>query len=111
MKSLAVVLVAVIFALPLSLSAQAGNANSVAQNAPATSTSPTADTSATPQQPNTDSSKSAKVKAKKAKKVKKVKTACVSPPADSGLPDYCKNPYWDPKDWDYIRSNESPGNR
>jgi hypothetical protein len=46
----------------------------------------------------------------KTKKAKKVKTACVSPPADSGLPDYCKNPYWNPKDWDYIRSNESPGN-
>jgi hypothetical protein len=102
MKSLVTVSLAVFLVLPVGLSAQAGNANPPAQ-APATSgagNAPAENTSAKPSQPLTDSHKSKK-------KVKK--SSCVSPPADSGLPDYCRNPYWNPKDWDYIRSNNSPG--
>jgi hypothetical protein len=103
MKFLVTVAVAVILALPVTLSAQTGNAGSPAQNSPAkpgVDTAPNGNTSAQPQQPKTGSKKKAKVK----------KAGCVSPPADSGLPDYCKNPYWDPKDWIYIMEN-SGGHR
>jgi hypothetical protein len=92
MKFPVTVALAVILALPVGLSAQTGNAGSPAQNAPATpsaSSAPETNSSAKSQQPDTNSKKSKK-KAKKSN--------CVSLPADSGLPDYCKNPYWEPRD-------------
>jgi hypothetical protein len=103
MKFLVTVAVAAILVLPVALNAQAGNASSPAQNAPGASSAATVQASSGPQQPNTDSKKKAKVK-----KVKK-KSNCVSPAADSGLPDYCKNPFWEPRDWEYIKTLQSAG--
>jgi Ni/Co efflux regulator RcnB len=101
MKSLVTIALAVSLALPLALNAQAGNASSPAQNAPAAPSAgnaPAANPTAQAQQPVERS--------KHKKKLNKVKKSnCVSPSADSGLPDYCRNPYWEPRDWDYIRNN------
>ena len=102
MKPLIAAMVAAVLAVPVGLAAQAGNASPPAQNPPATSTTPTGGTSTTvpttvPQQDNANSEKSEK-------KPKAKKSSCLSPPADSGLPDYCKNPFWEPRDWTYINS-------
>jgi hypothetical protein len=98
MKSLVTIALAVFLALPVALNAQTGNASSPAQNAPAAPSAgnaSAANPTAQAQQPVERSKKKKKVK----------KNSCVSPPADSGLPDYCKNPYWEPRDWGYIRNN------
>ena len=108
MSSLLIFVVAAILALPPG--AGSGKTNAPAQNAPAaaapSSTVP-ADAGAQPQQPGADktSKQAGKKENKKEKKKKVKKSSCVSPPPDSGLPDYCKNPYWEPKDWIYIMNN------
>lgn len=104
MKFLVAIVMTAMFALPPTLAAQAGSASAPAQNPPATTGAP-----AEQQPSNTSTSPEDNGKKAKVKKVKKVKKPCVSPPANSGLPDYCKNPYWEPKDWGYILSNEMVG--
>jgi hypothetical protein len=96
MKVLFSAVLAAILALPSALAAQEAAASPPSQNPPAASSSNG------PQQPD-GKAKKGKVKTKKAK--------CVSPAPDSGLPDYCKNPYWPQPntDWMYIQSNQTPG--
>jgi hypothetical protein len=89
--------------LPAGLSAQAANPGPSAQTAPSTpgvADTGTGDNTTNQQQAQPNSKPRKKDKAAKVKK-----SSCVSPPADSGLPDYCKNPYWEPKDWIYILNN------
>jgi hypothetical protein len=101
MNALFTLALAAILALPPALVAQGTNASSPSQN-PRGSSSNTV-----PQQPDNGSKKGKQNKAKP-KKVKK--SSCVSPPPDSGLEDYCKNPYWAPiRDWNYIQSNQGGG--
>jgi hypothetical protein len=100
MKILSTFALAAILALPPALAAQEGNASSPSQN------SPTVPSATAPQQPEVGTKKD---KQKKLRKVKK--NNCVSPPSDSGLPDYCRNPYWEPKDWVYIMNNQSGGDK
>ena len=102
MSFLTALLLAAILALPTGVNADSEKAIPPAQ-APA-ATAP-ADAGAKPATPASSSSKSRK----KDKKKKVKKSSCVSPAPDSGLPDYCRSPYWEPKDWDYIRANESGG--
>lgn len=45
---------------------------------------------------------------KSAKKTEKTKDDCAKQ-VFQGQPDYCKNPYWGPKDWDYINENNAGG--
>ena len=104
MKSLVTIALAGLLALPVALNAQAGNASSPAQNAPAAPSAgnTTAENPTVKSQPSNAGKKSKK---------KLKKSSCVSPPADSGLPDYCKNPYWYPQDWDYIKNNTTSSGR
>lgn len=107
MNSLTNVAIATILTLPVALSGQTWNASSPAQNTPmqyGDGTARTGTTYNTPPQANTGSGKSEK-------RAKVKKSSCVSPPANSGLPDYCKNPYWEPKDWYYIDMQGGGGGR
>ena len=104
MRSLSSLMLFAVLAFSPALAAENLKGNSASQNPPA---APTASTqlqsgASETQQPVT-ASQPAKQKNPKVKKVKK--SSCVSPPAGSGLPDYCKSPYWDPKDWNYISIN------
>jgi len=108
MSSFLIFVVAAMLALPPG--ADSGKANATAQNAPTAAAPPStapAGASAQPRPPDTDktSKQAGKKENKKEKKKKIKKSSCISPPPDSGLPDYCKNPYWEPKDWLYIMNN------
>ncbi|MGA2990487.1 MAG: hypothetical protein ABSD88_08420 [Candidatus Korobacteraceae bacterium] len=103
---------AAVLAVPMRLGAGSAKAGASAQSPQAAVPGPTpggASAETGKAQPHEDAStktgkKDKNKKNTQTKKAKK-KSACVSPPADSGLPDYCRNPYWDPKDWWYIYAN------
>jgi len=108
MSSLLMFVLAAMLAFPPG--ADSGQTNTPAQNAPtaaAPSATAPADASAQPPDKDKASKQAGKKENKKEKKKKVKKSSCVSPPPDSGLPDYCKNPYWQPKDWIYIMNNAS----
>ena len=107
-------ILAAILALPAGLSAQAGKASAPAGSTPVAAPASTvpADASATPQQANADKAfheTKKKSKDKKEKKPKTAKSTCVAPEPGSGWPNYCANPYWEPKDWIYLNVNGSSG--
>lgn len=104
MIKLYTVALSAILALPVGLSAQTQTSTPPASRpeelgAPPPSPSRAASTPSVPQD---------KHEAKRTKKVKKAKKNNCNPgPSYPGMPDYCKNPYWDPKDWDYIYANSA----
>jgi hypothetical protein len=99
MSSLVSFVLVAVLAFSPALAAENAKGNTPSQNPPAvpTDSKQVQSGASETQQPVT------KQKKPNVKKVKK--SSCVSPPADSGLPDYCKNPYWEPKDWNYIMMN------